>query len=133
MRVKALTIMIALALTASGGHAQTADSAKQWRITTLTAIGGGTPVSASISACIGPDDLRNPPKAFTGPVCAKQTYNLENNNLTWTGTCDEAKGKGNIVFAADGQSFSGDIQSMIHGLAVTSHVDGKVTGTCVKN
>ena len=134
MRVKILIAGLGLLLMAPQAWAQAAPGpAKQWRITTTTIVNGNTPLVTSLSACVGPDDLRTPPQAITGPVCEKQTYNLEGNNLKWTGTCDEAKGKGNIVFAADGQSFSGDVDSTVHGVAVTSHVDGKVTGVCQKN
>ncbi len=134
MRGKILIAALLAASAATWVHARTADkTARQWQITTTTAVSGSSPLTTSLSVCVGPDDLRNPPRQVTGPVCAKQTYTLENNNLKWTGTCDEDRGKGNIVFAEDGQSFSGDVESTVRGAAVTSHVDGKVIGACVKS
>ncbi len=135
MRAKILMAGLVCVLAAPVVYAQTAATpqAKQWQITTTTAITGSPPLTTSNSVCVGPDDLRNPPPAITGPVCDRQTYNLEDNNLKWTGTCDQAKGKGNIVFADDGQSFSGDVDSTVRGAAVTTHVDGKVIGTCRKS
>lgn len=105
-------------------------SAKQWRITTTTATTGATPVTTALDLCVSPNDLRDPPQQITGPVCDKQTYTMDGNALKWTGTCDTAKGQGNIVFSDDGNSFSGDISSTVHGAAVTTHIDGRVTGTC---
>ncbi len=107
--------------------------AKQWRITTTTATTGTTPVTTALDLCVSPNDLRNPPQQITGPVCDKQTYAMDGNALKWTGTCDAAKGQGAIVFSDDGNSFSGDIASTIHGAAVTTHIDGRVTGTCRKS
>ncbi|ESQ82647.1 hypothetical protein AEAC466_16025 [Asticcacaulis sp. AC466] len=104
-----------------------------WEITTQTTVAGQAPTTTTASLCASAEDLKAPPVAITGSQCESQMFNPAGNTVSWTTDCEAVKGTGSLTLAGDHQSFSGDVVASSGGRDTTSHVTGKVTGTCTKS
>ena len=103
-----------------------------WQVTTLTTVAGQDPTTTTASVCLTPEELATPPVEISGPQCEPQMFNAVDHTVSWTNDCEAVKGTGSLNYAADGQSFAGDITVGTSAQDASLHVDGVVTGTCTK-
>lgn len=103
-----------------------------WQITSLTTVAGQTPTTTTASLCLKPEELASPPVEVTGPQCGEPAFTAQDHTVSWSNDCDAVKGGGSLNYAADGQSFAGDITVVTAAEDVTLHVSGVITGTCDK-
>ena len=102
-----------------------------WQVTTLTTVAGQTPTTTTASLCLKPEELAAPPVEITGPQCGPD-FTAADHTVSWSNDCEAVKGGGSLNYAADGQSFAGDITVVTVAEDVTLHVAGVITGTCDK-
>lgn len=108
------------------------EPAQMWDIVSTTRIGSLSAGTSNASVCLSDADLNRPPAELGGLRCTVHDFQNDGSTLTWTGTCGDAEGVGELVFSEDRKSFTGSVSARQGGLESTMALKGHVTGACVK-
>lgn len=106
------------------------NKAHQWEMDIHRTTPDGKVKDATTYICMGAKTFANPPKRLTGPRCSDQVFTVTEDGVSWTASCDAAKGQGQWNFSHGGNRLEG--QSTIDtpdGRTVTE-IKAEVFGDC---